>query len=81
MLDFCPGAKRALPATACIDDEKGLEEKVLEDVAMATGKREAITTGKGCYRDRRWLLWRWEMVVMEMGEGCYGDLVTVAMVT
>ena len=54
-------------------DEKGLEEKVLEDVAMATGEREAITTGKGCYRDRRWLLWRWEMVAMGMGDGCYGD--------
>ena len=38
-------------------DEKGLEEKVLEDVAMATGESEAITTEKGCYRDRRWLLW------------------------
>ena len=38
-------------------DEKGLEEKVLEDVAMAIGEREAITTGKGCYGDGRWLLW------------------------
>ena len=37
-------------------DEKGLEEKVLEDIAMATGEREAITTGKGCYSGRRWLL-------------------------
>ena len=62
-------------------DEKGLEEKVLEDVAMAIGKREAITTGKGCYSGRRWFLWRWEMVSMEMGDGCYGDLVTVAMET
>ena len=45
-------------------DEKGLEEKVLKDVAMATGEREAITTGEGCYSGRRWLLWRWEMVAM-----------------
>ena len=36
----------------------------------------------------RRLLWRWEVVAMEMGmvamgmgDGCYGDLVTVAMVT
>ena len=29
-------------------DEKGLEEKVLEEVAMATGE--------GCYGDGRWLL-------------------------
>ena len=26
--------------------------------------------GKGCYRDRRWLLWRWEMVAMVMWWGC-----------
>ena len=26
-------------------DEKGLEEKVLEEVAMATGERDTITTG------------------------------------
>ena len=32
-------------------DEKGLEEKVLEDVAMATGERDTITTGEGCYGD------------------------------
>ena len=62
-------------------DEKGLEEKVLEGVAMATGERDTITTGKGCYRGRRWLLWRWEMVAMEMGDGCYGDLVAVTMAT
>ena len=37
--------------------------------------------GGGCYGDRRWLLWGWEMVAMGMGVGCYGDLVTVAMVT
>ena len=40
-------------------DEKGLEEKVLEEVAMATGERDTITTGEGCYGDGRWLLWRW----------------------
>ena len=62
-------------------DEKGLEEKVVEDVAMATGERDTIKTGESYYRGRRWLLWRWEMVAMEMGDGCYGDLVTVAMVT
>ena len=45
-------------------DEKGLEEKVLEDVAMATGEKDTITIGEGCYRGRRWLLWRWEMVAM-----------------
>ena len=30
------------------------------------GNREevAIEIGDGCYRDRRWLLWRWEMVAM-----------------
>ena len=39
-------------------DEKGLEEKVLEGVAMATGERDTITTGEGCYGD---------------GDGCYGD--------
>ena len=45
-------------------DEKGLEEKVLEEVAMETGERDTITTGEGCYGDgdgcygdRRWLLW------------------------
>ena len=54
-------------------DEKGLEEKVLEGVAMATGERGTITTGKGCYGDGRWLLWRWEIVTMGMGDGCYGD--------
>ena len=32
-------------------DEKGLEEKVLEEVAMATGERDTITTGEGCYGD------------------------------
>ena len=32
------------------------------------GNREKV-----CYRDRRWLLWRWEMVAMVMGDGCYGD--------
>ena len=37
-------------------DEKGLEEKVLEDVAMETGEREAIMIGEGCYSGRRWLL-------------------------
>ena len=37
--------------------------------------------GDGCYGDGRWLLWRWEMVAMEMGDCCYGDLVTFAMVT
>ena len=47
-------------------DKKGLEEKGLEDVAMATGGRGSIATGKG-------LLWRWEVVAMEMGDGCYGD--------
>ena len=40
-------------------DKKGLEEKVLEDVAMATGGRGSIATGKG-------LLWRWGMVAMVM---------------
>ena len=59
-------------------DEKGLEEKVLEEVAIATGERDTITTGEGCYGegdgcygdgegcygDRRWLLWGWEMVAM-----------------
>ena len=61
-------------------NEKGLEEKVLEEVAMATGERDTITTGEGCYGDGRWLLWRWgwllrgwEMVAMGMGDGCYGD--------
>ena len=34
-----------------------LDEKGLEDVAMATGERDTITTGKGCYGDGRWLLW------------------------
>ena len=48
-------------------------KEVLEDVAMAMGERDSITTGEGCYGNRRWLLWRWEMVVMEMGDGCYGD--------
>ena len=38
-------------------DEKGLEEKVLEEVAMATGERDTIITGEGCYGDGRWLLW------------------------
>ena len=37
-------------------DKKGLEEKVLEGVAMATGERDTIT-GEGCYGDGRWLLW------------------------
>ena len=55
-------------------DEKGLEEKVLEDVAMTTGERDTITTGEGCYGDGRWLLWG-------LDNCCYGDLVTVAMVT
>ena len=65
-----------------IGNGKGLlDEKGLEDVAIATGERDTITTGEGCYGDGRWLLWRWEMVAMEMGDGCYGDLVTVAMVT
>ena len=41
-----------------------LDEKGLEDVAMATGERDTMTTGEGCYRGRRWLLWRWEMVAM-----------------
>ena len=45
-------------------DKKGLEEKVLEGVAMATGEKDTITTGEGCYGDGRWLLWRWEMVAM-----------------
>ena len=45
-------------------DEKGLEEKVLEGIAMATGERDTITTGEGCYGDGRWLLWGWEMVAM-----------------
>ena len=62
-------------------DEKGFEEKVLEGVAMATGERDTITTGESCYGDGRWLLWRWEIVAMGMGDGCYGDLVTVAIVT
>ena len=43
-----------------------LDEKGLEDVAMATGGRGSIAIGKG-------LLWRWEVVAMEMGGGCYGD--------
>ena len=34
-------------------DQKGLKEKVLEDVAMATGERDTITTGEGCYGDGR----------------------------
>ena len=33
-------------------DEKGLEEKVLEGVAMATGEKDTTTTGEGCYGDR-----------------------------
>ena len=44
--------------------EKGLEEKVLEEVAMATGERDTITTGEGYYGDGRWLLWGWELVAM-----------------
>ena len=44
-------------------DEKGFEEKVLEekgleDIPMATGEGILWQQGKGCYRDRRWLLWR-----------------------
>ena len=38
-------------------DEKGLEEKVLEDVAMAIGERGTMTIGEGCCGDGRWLLW------------------------
>ena len=34
-------------------DEKGLEEKVLEEVAIAIGERDTITTGEGCYGDGR----------------------------
>ena len=37
-------------------DEKGLEEKVLEGIAMATGERDTITTGEGCYGDVMGLL-------------------------
>ena len=57
-----------------IRNGKGLlDEKGLEEVAMATGKRDTITTGEGCYEDGRWLLWRWEMVAIGMGDGCYRD--------
>ena len=42
-----------------IGNGKGiLDEKGLEEVAMATGERDTITTGEVCYGD---------------GDGCYGD--------
>ena len=48
-----------------IRNGKGLlDEKGLEEVAMATGERDTIITGEGCYGDGRWLLWGWEMVAM-----------------
>ena len=48
-----------------IGNGKGLiDEKGLEEVAMATGERDTITTGEGCYGDGRWLLWRGEMVAI-----------------
>ena len=50
-----------------------LDEKGLGDVAMATGGRDSIATGKG-------LLWRWGIVAMVIRKGCYGNLVTIAMV-
>ena len=48
-----------------IGNGKGLlDEKGLEDVAMAIGERILWQQGKGCYGDGRWLLWGWEMVAM-----------------
>ena len=64
-----------------IENGRGLlDEKGLEDVAIATGEGILWQQGKGCYRVRRWLLWRWEVVAMVIRKGCYGNLVTVAMV-